>query len=97
MVIRVADLVPTAYTSDHGIAVHAAIVVALAESEEVVVSFAKIDTVTSSFVNAALVPFLETLGFEAFKRRIRIVDATKPAIELIKHRMNFEAKRRDAA
>jgi hypothetical protein len=43
------------------------------------------------------VPFLETIGFEAFKRRVRIVDATRPTIDLIKHRMNFEARRHAAA
>jgi len=63
----------------------------------VIVSFAGVDTVTTSFVNAAFVPFLETIGFEAFKRRVRIVDATRPTIDLIKHRMNFEARRHAAA
>ena len=97
MVIRIAELVPAAYTHDHGIAAHAAIAAALAEREAVIVSFAGVDTVTPSFVNAAFVPFLETIGFEAFKRRVRIVDATRPTIDLIKHRMNFEAKRNAAA
>jgi hypothetical protein len=77
--------------------VHAAIAAALAEREAVIVSFAGVDTVTTSFVNAAFVPFLETIGFEAFKRRVRIVDATRPTIDLIKHRMNFEARRHAAA
>ena len=97
MVIRIAELAPAAYTHDHGGTVHEAIAAELAEREVVVVSFAGIDTVTSSFVNAAFVPFLESLGFEAFKRRVRILDATRPTIDLIKHRMNFEAKRHTAA
>ena len=95
--IRMAELAPAAYTHDHGIAAHAAIAAALAEREAVIVSFAGVDTVTTSFVNAAFVPFLETIGFEAFKRRVRIVDATRPTIDLIKHRMNFEARRHAAA
>jgi hypothetical protein len=97
MVIRIAELVPAAYTHDHGIAVHAAIAAALAEREAVIVSFAGVDTVTPSFVNTAFVPFLETIGFVAFKRRVRIVDATRPTIDLIEHRMNVEAKRNAAA
>ena len=95
--IRMAELAPAAYTHDYGITIRAAIAAALAEREAVIVSFAGVDTVTPSFVNAAFVPFLETIGFEAFKRRVRIVDATRPTIDLIKHRMNFEARRHAAA
>jgi STAS-like domain of unknown function (DUF4325) len=97
MVIRVKDLAPAAYTNDDGDAVHAAVAAELARADQVTVSFAGVDAVTSSFVNSALVPLLEALGFEAFKKRIRIVDATKPTIALVKHRLNFEAARNSAA
>lgn len=97
MVIRVKDLAPAAYTNDDGDAVYAALAAELAHASEVTVNFAGVDAVTTSFVNSAFVPLLEQLGFEEFKRRIRIVDATKPTIELIKHRLNFEATRHSAA
>lgn len=97
MVIRVKDLAPTAYTNADGDVVHAAIADALARADEIVVSFADVDGVTSSFVNSAFVPLLETIGFDAFKKRVRIVEATKPTVELIRHRLNFEAKRLSVA
>lgn len=97
MVIRVVDLAPAAYTNDDGATVHASIVAALAVHEKLVVSFAGVDAVTSSFVNSALLPLIETLGLEAFKQRVRIIDATKPTIDLIKHRIAFEARRSTAA
>ncbi|MFM7345057.1 MAG: STAS-like domain-containing protein [Tagaea sp.] len=95
--IRVKELAPAAYTNDDGDAVHAALIAELARAETAVVSFAGVDAVTSSFVNSALVPLLEELGFETFKKRVRVVDATKPTIDLIKHRLNFEARRHSAA
>lgn len=97
MVIQVKDLAPAAYTNDDGDAVHAAIVDALAHADEVIVSFADVNGITSSFVNSAFVPFIETIGFDQFKKRVRIVDATKPTAELIRHRLTFEAKRLSAA
>lgn len=97
MVIRVKDLAPAAYTNDDGDVVHAAIAAEIARAGAATVSFEGVDGVTSSFVNSALVPLLELYGFDGFKAKIRIVDATKPTIELIKHRLNFEAKRLPAA
>lgn len=97
MVISVKDLAPAAYTSGDGEVVRAAIVAALARTDDVVVSFAGVDGVTSSFVNSAFVPLLEAIGFDEFKKQIRIVEATKPTLELIRHRLNFEAKRLSVA
>ena len=97
MVIQVKDLVSAAYTNDDGDTVHAAVAAELARTPQVTVSFTGIDAVTSSFVNSAFVPLLEKLGFEEFKKRVRIVDATKPTIQLIKHRLEFEAARHSAA
>jgi STAS-like domain of unknown function (DUF4325) len=97
MVIRVKRLVDACDTNSHGEVVRAAIVSALAVDDVVVLSFSGVSNATSSFVNSAFVDLLETMPFDEIKRRVRVIDASRQIIEMIKLRMTSEARRVAAA
>lgn len=93
MVVRIADLVPSCDTTEQGDVVFATLRKAFQGHSSVVVSFAGISTVTSSFVNSALVGLLASLPFAELKTRLHIVDSTRQINEMIRHRLTMEAGR----
>lgn len=93
MVIRVKRLVDACDTNSRGEVVRAAIVSALAVNGIVVLSFSGLSNATSSFVNSAFVDLLETMPFDEIKQRVRVIDASRQIIDMIKLRMTFEAGR----
>jgi hypothetical protein len=97
MVMRIIDLVRACYTSSDGDVVREALLFHIRGNRSVVVSFAGIDTVTSSFVNSALVPLLDTMPLEEFKRRLRFVEVTHQIGDLIRSRLTQASKRQHAA
>lgn len=84
MVIHISRFVNSADTSDQGGAIFPVLKEELAKSEVVSISFAGINTMTSSFVNAALFPLLGDIAVSELKRRLRIVDSTRQINEMIK-------------
>ena len=97
MVIRVKTLVDVCDTNSQGEVVRAAVVSALAVEGVVVISFSGLSNATSSFVNSAFVDLLETMPFEEIKRRVRVINASRQIVDMIKLRMTFEAERVAAA
>jgi uncharacterized protein DUF4325 len=91
MVIRILDFVRGADTSDQGALVLARLQAALAGDTEVIVSFDGINTATSSFVNAGIVPLLQHFPLSDLKARLRVVDSTRQINDMIKMRMEREA------
>lgn len=57
------------------------------------VSFQGILSASSSFVNSAFVPLLETLSFDDVKRQVRIIQANPQIADMIRKRMAFESAR----
>jgi hypothetical protein len=84
MVIRVSNIVKDADTSDEGNAVLPTLVQELERDGTVSISFAGIDTVTSSFVNAAFYPLLTSIPISELRRRLRIIDSTRQINDMIK-------------
>jgi hypothetical protein len=88
--IEVRTLVPGADTVDEGRRVASALQAALANTDVVFVSFSAMGSASSSFVSAAIIPALREMGFEQFKRRIRIVDASWQIADVVKRRIALE-------
>jgi hypothetical protein len=84
MVIRIAGIVPSADTSDQGAKVLAAIRAALRNRRSATICFEGLNTATSSFVNAGLVPLLDDMSFREFQSRVRVVNSTRQINDMIK-------------
>ncbi|NUJ80657.1 STAS-like domain-containing protein [Methylocystis sp. FS] len=93
MVIIVADIIVAADTEEQGTRLYASLIKALGSHDVATVSFAGLDTATSSFVNASFVPLLDAMPFVDLKRRLRIVASTRQINEMIKSRLSAEAVR----
>jgi len=93
MVINILDLVPHCYTWADGEIVGRAIQQALADKEKVVVSFTGVEDVPTSFVNAAFVRLLDDFSYEDIRSNLSVVNSTRQINEMIKRRLDFEAKR----
>ena len=91
MVVRILDAAPAADTNSQGEAVLVRLLAALSRDETVTVSFDGVTNVTSSFVNAALVPLLETMSFSEIKKRVRIINSNRQISDMIKRRLEHEA------
>jgi hypothetical protein len=91
--IRVLDYVDRCYNSADGQIIHDVIEARLKKDEQLTVSFAGVDSVPSSFVNAALISLLESYDFGEIKKRIRFSDTNSEINEMIRSRFTFEANR----
>jgi hypothetical protein len=87
MVMKIRDLILSCDTNADGDIVHRALIAHLRGDRSVIVSFSGMDTVTSSFVNSAFVPLLETMSFDELKRRVRFADVTRQIGDLIRRRL----------
>lgn len=87
MVIQIHNLVSGANTADQGNIVNARLRAALKSGDKIVLSFAGVQTATSSFVNAAFVRLLNDWKFDELKGRLRIVDSTRQINQMIKTRL----------
>jgi hypothetical protein len=90
MVIEICDIAVGADTSEQGYLVHDRIRSELQASGTVVISFQRISTATSSFVNAAIVPLLSVMSLADLKANVRIVDSTRQINEMIKRCLERE-------
>jgi hypothetical protein len=61
----------------------------------VTLSFSGVPSVTSSFVNAALVPFLQKHGIQWVREHLRFVEATRQVADMI--RRCFDVAQRSSA
>jgi STAS-like domain of unknown function (DUF4325) len=89
--IQIRDLVAGANTADQGSMVFPQLRSAMASGGPFLVSFAKIQTATSSFVNAAFVPLLKDFSFRDIKARMRVTDSTRQVNQMIKTRLERAA------
>jgi hypothetical protein len=91
--LRVTDKVNACDTDTDGDRLRAALIAELDRHQSVEISFSGINSVTSSFVNAAFVELLASFSFETIKSRVRITDSTAQINDLIKRRLNIESTR----
>jgi hypothetical protein len=88
--ISVRDLVSGADTVEEGRIIATALTAARGEHDLVALSFSGIGSASSSFVTASLIPALRELGFDGFKRRVRIVESSWQIADVIKRRVALE-------
>lgn len=95
MVINVLDHVSHCYTWQDGAVIRDAIRRALDDHERVAVSFAGVQDVPTSFVNAAFVSLLKEFSQEELRRRLAVINSTRQINDMIRRRLEFETKRAD--
>lgn len=89
-VIRVHDICGAADTGPQGDKLYCAIVLELAHSDQITISFAGIDTATSSFVNASLFRLLTNVSLDDIKKRVKIINSSRQINDMIKRRLSPE-------
>jgi hypothetical protein len=84
MVIVALDHVPHCYSSEDGRVIHDLLDSAIHNHSTVRISFAGVSDVPSSFINAALVPFVLDHGLDWVKEHVFVVSARRQVIDMIK-------------
>lgn len=97
MVIRPLDHTANCYTWDSGAEIARLILSAFARGEVVTVTFAGITDVPSSFVNAAFVSLLDNYSFDFIKSHLKVTNASRQIVDMIKHRFAFVTSQAAAA
>jgi len=92
--IRVLDHVERCYNANDGQIIHDVIAQQWREGDSVTLSFDGVDSVPSSFVNVALISFLDQYDFDEIKRKLRFANTSSQINEMIRTRFSFEAKRK---
>lgn len=93
MVIRPLDFLEHCYTAEDGQAVYSRILPAIKSGQRVTVSFEGIDSVPSSFVNAAFIQLLQEFSYDEIKLRLTFSNSTKQINEMLLKRFSFESTR----
>ena len=94
MDITVKNLTPWADTNAQGDLVFPILHDAL-KNGPVTLSFAGIDTVTTSFVNSCLIPLLDHFPFSQIKSDLRVTDSSKQINDVIRSMLVCAAARID--
>lgn len=97
MVIKILDYVRQCYTQADGEVIAGAIAACLRRGEKVVISFAGVYGVPSSFINAAFISLLDEFTFADIRAKVTFIHSTKQINELIKKRFDFEVNKRPRA
>ncbi|PAE17307.1 hypothetical protein CHH91_04695 [Virgibacillus sp. 7505] len=92
--LKILDHVERCYSNEDGTVILNKLSEQLRRGENVELSFDKVDTVTSSFVNSALIELLEEYSFDQIKRNLKFVDTNSVINDMIKRRFFFEVKER---
>ena len=91
MVISALDIVDRCYSNEDGDAVCAALKPYVLAGEAVTLSFAGVTSVTSSFVNSALIALLDSVAVADLKRTLRIADPAPAVAQVVCRRFAQEA------
>jgi len=97
MLVLVQQIAGSADTGAQGEVLYAALNKAFKLNDTVTISFAGLQTATSSFVNMAFVPLLAVWSLREIKRRMKVVQSTRQINDMIKSRLEREADRSRAA
>lgn len=92
MVIRVSDYTKRCYTNDDGKKILNIIKPLMDSPNNVEISFNGINSVTSSFVNAAFIELLTSYGFDQIKSKLKFTNTNNLINSIIKKRFIFETE-----
>jgi len=91
--IQVVDIVEQCSSYESGVTLHHVLSGKLRTGERIDLSFKGVSTVSTSFVNAALIELLEEFDFETIKSMLRFIDTNRIINDTIKRRFTFEVQR----
>lgn len=92
MGLVVKDYVNGCHTNQDGETIYSLIAPLLKKGEDVTLSFREINSVSSSFLNSALVPLLEDISYDQIKSQLKITDSNKFINNLIITRLKQETE-----
>ncbi|OPH48610.1 hypothetical protein BC351_09140 [Paenibacillus ferrarius] len=95
VMIKVIDHVNQCYSNSDGDVIRVLIAEYLGKGQKVSVSFDKIDSVSTSFVNSAFIDLLEVYTFDMIRQLLGFTDSSKSINDLIKKRFSFEVNERN--
>lgn len=84
MVIVALDHVDHCFNAQDGEIILGVLTQALLKHQDVTLSFRGVSDVPSSFINAALVPLVQTHGEDWVRKHLRITAATKQVADMIR-------------
>jgi len=88
--LSISEVAGAANSVDEGSLISSSIMKLLGSNDDIRVSFAGVTTASSSFATTAFIPALRHLGFEQFKRRIKVINATWQIADVVKRRILLE-------
>ncbi|MBU5673268.1 STAS-like domain-containing protein [Paenibacillus brevis] len=92
--IRIIDHVNHGYTNADGDVIKDLILKELNTGQQVLLSFAEIDSVSSSFLNSALIDLLDHYSFDFIKSNLGFKDSSKAINDAIRRRFSFEVSKK---
>lgn len=92
MVIVVRDFVSSCHTNHEGEIIFNQIAQSIFNGRCVTISFKGISSVTTSFLNSALIPLLDRVKFDQLKSQLRIVDSSRTINDSIVRRFKQETE-----
>lgn len=93
-VIKARDVSGRCYNQKDGNRMFVVVDERLKRKMPVIISFEGVDTVPSSFVNAALIALLEKHSFADIRAHVAFSNTTRQINEMIKTRFDFETSKR---
>ncbi len=93
-ILKAAAISGRCYNQEDGAKLFAALAEKLRRREKISVSFEGVDTIPSSFVNAAFIALLEEFSFEVIKNSIQFSKTTRQINEMIRSRFAYETTHR---
>jgi len=91
--INVLDIVDQCSSPENGEILHRVLKERLFAGERVALSFQGVSSVSTSFINTALIELLEEFDFEVIKSKLSFTDTNRIINETIKRRFTFEVQR----
>lgn len=92
--LKISNYVDRCYTNDDGEVIKGLILRELRQGKKVELSFEGVQSVSSSFLNSALIELLDEFSFEVIKSNLLFTNSNKMINEAIRMRFSFELNER---
>lgn len=93
MVIEILNHVERCYSNDDGMVIFALIKKSFEQGDNVTVSFAGVNSITSSFTNSAFIELIKEFDMNYVKQHLSFVNSNKSINTMIKDRFDFFSDR----
>jgi hypothetical protein len=93
--IKISDYVNHCYTNDDGDTIRELVLKQFHSNQKVVLSFSGIDSVSTSFLNSALIDLLDLYSFDYIKEHLGFANSSKSINDAIRRRFSFEVSKKN--